>query len=327
VRKRLDDVLVVEGQGGLVRTEQIGPADPEVNNTVLFSVVEGAVEILHESPLRYRLQEDATEDLSRFEFTPEKGSLTYAQFGGSPALIARARQIIETQFKHKVELDKIGARPVRGVLMSGPPGTGKTHLARIIAAEADASYFIVSGPSIVSKYVGDTEDVLRRIFRAAESKERAIVFFDEIDSIAGERTAGSHESSDRLVAQLLTEMDGFTAGAGNVIVLAATNRPDIIDPALRRPGRFDWEITFELPSALDRLAILEVDAGRLATRGELPLEEIAEASSGWSGAKLASIWTEAALLAAADSRGAIDAEDLLEGFSVVARDQSAKEQK
>jgi transitional endoplasmic reticulum ATPase len=259
------------------------------------------------------------DSVARFEFTPDKGSLRYDQFGGYPEVVARARQLIETQFEHRELLQAIGAKPVRGVLMSGPPGTGKTYLAKIIAAEADASFFLVSGPSIVSKYVGDTEHLLRQIFEAAETRERAIVFFDEIDSIAGERNEGSHESSDRLVAQLLTEMDGFRESIGNVIILAATNRPDRIDPALRRPGRFDWEVSFGLPSAEDRLAILEVDARRLSTNSDLPLEEVADLTEGWSAAKLASIWTEAALLAATDRRDSIDAEDLLAAFAIVAK--------
>jgi len=318
VRKLLDDRIVVEGPGGLLVTDRLGELKIAAGNTVLYSSHEGAVEVLDELPMRIRDRDDDIDEIERFEFTVAKGSLKYSDFGGYPKVIERARHIIETQFNHKENLDKIKARPVRGVLFSGAPGTGKTYLARVIAAEADAAFFLVSGPAIVSKYVGDTEQLLRRIFERAQSRERAIVFFDEIDSIAGERNEGSHEASDRLVAQLLTEMDGFSQAGGNVIVLAATNRPDMIDPALRRPGRFDWEIIFELPDSDDRLAILEVDVRRLATTGPLPLESIAEDSEGWSGAELASIWTEAALLAARDGRSAIDGEDALEAFSVVA---------
>lgn len=318
VRKHLPGGLLIETASGLVRTKAVGAANPALGNTVEFSISEGAISLVDELPVRLRDREDDIDDLTPFELTPERGSLTYDDFGGYPEVVARARQIIETQFQSRALLTEIGAKPVRGVLMSGPPGTGKTYLAQIIAAESDAAFFVVSGPSIVSKYVGDTEQLLRRIFEAAEGRDRAIVFFDEIDSIAGSRTEGSHESSNRLVAQLLTEMAGFKERDGNVIVLAATNRPEHIDPALRRPGRFDWEIRFGYPTIEDRLAILEVDAARLTTTGELPLEEIAVASERWSAAKLAAIWTEAALIAAADNRGAIDAEDLLEAFNVVA---------
>jgi len=317
VRKEAEGSLVIESPGGLVLTNEVGPAGATAGNTVLYSIAEGALKVIDPSPMRTRDHDDDLDDLNRFQVKRGKSSLSYDEFGGYPEVVARARQVIETQFQRKALLDKIGARPVRGVLLSGPPGTGKTHLARIIAEEADAAFFLVSGPSIVSKYVGDTELLLRRIFEAAQECERAIVFFDEIDSIAGERNEGSHEASDRLVAQLLTEMDGFAERSGNVVVLAATNRPDRIDPALRRPGRFDWEITFDLPSPSDRLEILEVDAQRLSTVSPLPLEEIADASDGWSGARLTSIWTEAALLAAAAGRDAIDGEDLLAAFAVV----------
>jgi len=326
VRKRLEGRLLIEGPGGLVLTEGHGPVFAETNNTVRYSIREGAVELVDEGPLRIRLRDDDIEDLSKFEFSASGRPLSYRDFGGYPQVVERARHIIETQFLHKDMLDAIGARPVRGVLLSGPPGTGKTHLARVIASEADAAFFVVSGPSIVSKYVGDTEQLLRHIFDEAKSRERAIVFFDEIDSIAGERREGSHEASDRLVAQLLTEMDGFDTATGNVVVLAATNRPDSIDAALRRPGRFDWEIEFGLPTVEDRLAILEVDARRLTTRGTLPLEEIAEGSPGWSGAELASIWTEASLLAASQGRSELDGEDILEAFDLVKDGQKGKEE-
>lgn len=308
--------LLVEAPGGLVVTDAAGIATIP-GYTILYSIREGAVEVLAEHPVRIR---DANSDdvgAEKYEIDMGEAGLTYADFGGYPAVVERARHILETQLNHKDRMDAIGARPVRGVLLSGPPGTGKTHLARVIAAESGAAFFLVNGPSIVSKFVGDSEQLLREIFANARSRDRAIVFFDEIDSIAGERTEGSHEASDRLVAQLLTEMDGFEASEGNVVVLAATNKSERIDPALRRPGRFDWEIIFESPTPRDRLEILEVDARRLSTRGPLPLEAVAARSEGWSGAELASVWTEAALLAARDERSAIDAEDLLRAFSMV----------
>lgn len=326
VRKSLDDRLLIEAPGGLLMTDHVGDVQVSVGNTVLYSTKEGAVEVIDEQPMRARDHgDDDIDDVSRFEFTDTEGSLTYDDFGGSSAIVERARHIIETQFNHKEQLDLIKARPVRGVLFAGDPGTGKTYLGRVIASQSDAAFFLVSGPAIVSKYVGDTEQLLRRIFEEAQSRERAIVFFDEIDSIASERNEGSHEASDRLVAQLLTEMDGFSQAKGNVIVLAATNRPDRIDPALRRPGRFDWEIKFGLPNAEDRLAILEVDARRLTTIGPLPLEDVAQESNGWSGAELASIWTEAALLAARGGRPAIDGEDVLEAFAVVTSTRDGKQ--
>jgi transitional endoplasmic reticulum ATPase len=189
----------------------------------------------------------------------------------------------------------------------------------VIAHESGASFYLISGPSIVSKWVGDSEQAIRRVFRAAAKKESAIIFFDEIDSIAERRTEDSHEASRRLVAQLLTELDGFDQGSSNLIVIAATNRIESVDEALLRPGRFDWEIVFGMPTAGDRLEILQLGAGQTKTEGVLGLEVVAAASDGWSAARLASLWTEAALLAAGDGRSAIVDEDVAQAFERVAR--------
>lgn len=162
--------------------------------------------------------------------------------------------------------------------------------------------------------MGDSEGNLRMLFEDAERKERAVVFFDEIDSLAEKRSEESHESSKRVVAQLLTLMDGFETRSSNIVVIAATNRPDDIDPALRRPGRFDWEIDFPMPSLADRLAILEVSMRQITVSDPygMPLKDIATRTEGWSAARLTSLWTESALLAAGDGRGSLYVEDLIE---------------
>lgn len=167
----------------------------------------------------------------------------------------------------------IGAKPVKGVLFTGAPGTGKTHLARIIADVSGAVFYQVSGPSIVSKWVGDSEETLRRLFEDAAKRECAIIFFDEIDSIAARRSSDSNGESKRVVAQLLTLLDGFKPDS-NVIVIAATNRVEDIDEALLRPGRFDWEIAFDLPTERDRLEILKMKAGELQVGDELPIDDL-----------------------------------------------------
>ncbi len=186
-------------------------------------------------------------------------------------------------------------------------------LARIIASQAHAEFYEISGPEVFSKWYGESEELLRRIFEHASAQKRSIVFFDEIDSVAGQRSGDAHEVSRRVVAQLLTSMDGFTSEQ-NVVVIAATNRPQDIDIALRRPGRFDWEIEFPLPNRHDREQILTIAAERLATHGELPHALIAERTDGWTAAELTAIWSEAALLAVTDGRAAIVREDFIGGF-------------
>ena len=186
-------------------------------------------------------------------------------------------------------------------------------LAQIIAHESGAEFYKISGPEIFSKWVGQSEELLRKLFDKAAASEQAIIFFDEIDSVATRRDDASHESSTRVVAQLLTLMDGFSSKA-NVVVIAATNRPQDLDVALLRPGRFDWEIHFPYPNQSDREDILRKTARGLQTRGELPHEEVAAKSESWSAAELAAILTEAALLAVEDGRSAICEEDYIGGY-------------
>lgn len=280
------------------------------------------VRVISEKPIKVR-QHPAEEELSPSSFLvqPKEDGLSFDDFGGYTSVVARAKELIETQLERRDELEKIGARPVKGILFTGPPGTGKTHLARIIANKAGAKFYDISGPSIVSKWVGDTEELLRRIFEHAKNADggKAIIFFDEIDSIAESRSGDSHEASRRLVAQFLTLMDGFDTSKNATVVIAATNRADALDPALLRPGRFDWEIEFGLPSLLDRLEILKIGPRRIQCSDDLPFIEIAARTHDWSAARLTSIWTEAALIAASDKRERIAGEDLAQAYERVAR--------
>lgn len=294
----------------------------EVHNTIEYNEIDGVIRVVAESPIRSRDYGTSRDDIIKdYLIGASTVGPTFSDFGGYPEVVARARELVETQLNRRQLLDEIGARPVRGILFSGPPGTGKTHLARIISYESKADFFLVSGPSIVSKWVGDTEDTLRKIFDAAASSEsgRAIIFFDEIDSIAESRSGETHEASKRLVAQLLTLMDGFADKAASVVVIAATNRVDALDPALTRPGRFDWEIEFGLPTLIDRLDILKVGMRGIRCSENLPIIEVAVRTHDWSAARLASLWTEAALIAAADGRSSIAGEDFARAFERVAR--------
>lgn len=318
VRRVLDQGILVE-VGASIRLLPSAPGIPiAIGNTVQFNEIDGITRVLHSKPIRFRdagVDDDAIGEylVSR----DDDSELTFKAFGGYHDVRARAVELIETQLNKRSVLDAIGARPVKGIIFTGPPGTGKTHLARIIAHESNAAFYLVSGPSIVSKWLGDSEDTLRRIFDAAGGDDRAIIFFDEIDSIAERRSGDTHEASRRLVAQLLTLLDGFDQEHNNVVVIAATNRIEEVDPALLRPGRFDWEIRFGLPALVDRLEILEVGKLGLKVVGNLPLQEIATMTEGWSAARLSSVWTEAALVAAGDDRDFIAGEDLAQGFERV----------
>ena len=282
--------------------------------------VEGVVRVLSEDPIKYiELPAIDEEVVNRFRVDGSSDRhLSFEDFGGLSSVVERARELIELPLARHQELAEIGARSIKGVLFTGPPGSGKTMLARIIAAQADAAFFEISGPEVFSKWYGQSEELLRRIFEAAAKEQRAIIFFDEIDSVAGHRDDDAHEASRRVVAQLLTLMDGFDS-TSNVVVIAATNRPQDLDVALRRPGRLDWEIEFPLPRAADRLDILTKTAQKLQTLDPLPHEFVVTRTDGWSSAELAAIWTEASLLAVADKRSAIFVEDYIGGFERVAR--------
>ena len=322
VRIKLEDATVIDSGGSWRLLPTRSDVEYDVGNTVEVQDGEGVVRVLSKKPIRYLDPPDVDDDIIS-KFSPGEGNRreTFDDFGGLRGVIDRARELIEVPLKRKEELAQIGARPIKGVLFTGPPGTGKTMLARIIANSAEARFYEISGPQVFSKWYGESEEILRRIFEHAASQERAIVFFDEIDSVAGQRAEESHEASRRVVAQLLTSMDGFSAD-DNVVVIAATNRPQDIDAALKRPGRFDWEIRFPLPDRTDREEILQKGAGRLSTRGVLSHAMVADRTEEWSAAELSAIWSEAALIAASEGRSAIRDEDYVGGFERVADQRS-----
>lgn len=311
-----EDETVVDIGTGVWRIVPTNEVEVEIGNTVVGTDSTGVSKVLSEDPIQWR--EPASQEGSGNYSTEPDSALTFDDFGGLPEVVARARELIEVPLTHQEELKSIGSRPIKGVLFTGEPGTGKTMLARIIASASGAHFYEVSGPTVFSKWFGESEGILRRIFEEAEENAPSIIFFDEIDSVAGQRSEDAHEASKRVVAQLLTLMDGFSPTA-NVTVIAATNRPQDIDVALLRPGRFDWQIEFPLPNIEDRREILEVNARTHATSGELPHAWVASRTEGWSAAELAAVFSEAALLAAVDHRGSLLSEDYLEGFRRVDR--------
>lgn len=323
VRHLLDDgtVIVDNSIGSFQRVANPRSIAVRVGNVVEYTDALGVLSVLSERPIRSSLLGDHAENAELEYLRGKVGEGPgFGDFGGYPHVVARAKELIETQLERQQQLENIGARPIKGILFTGQPGTGKTHLARIIAKESNAQFYVISGPEIVSKWLGDTEGTLRKIFDAATNSEsgRSIIFFDEIDSIAEKRSSDSHEASKRLIAQLLTLMDGFDNEGKSVIVIAATNRADALDPALTRPGRFDWEIEFGLPTRSDRYEILRVAGAHLATAADLPLGDVASLTEGWSAAELTFIWTEAALLTVGDGREEVASEDFVQAFERIA---------
>jgi transitional endoplasmic reticulum ATPase len=234
------------------------------------------------------------EPISGFEKTG--GGITYEDIGGLQDEIQRVREMVELPMKHPQIFQKLGIEPPQGVLLHGPPGTGKTLLAKAVANETSASFFSIAGPEIISKYYGESEQQLREIFEDAAEESPAIIFIDELDSIAPKREDVTGEVERRVVAQLLTMMDGLEA-RGQVIVIAATNRVDAIDPALRRPGRFDREIEIAVPDEVGRREILQIHTRGMPLSDDVDLSAMAEDTHGFVGADIESLTKEAAMRA------------------------------
>ncbi len=221
---------------------------------------------------------------------------TYEDIGGLDEAIQRIREMVELPLRHPEIFQRLGIDPPKGVLLHGPPGTGKTLLARAVANESEANFYAVNGPEIMSKFYGESEARMRKIFEDAEKNAPSIVFIDEIDAIAPKRSEVTGEVERRVVAQLLASMDGLK-GRGNVIVIGATNRPDALDPALRRPGRFDREIEIGIPDAKGRLEILQIHTRGMPLAKDVDLKRMAEITHGYTGADLAALCREAAMKA------------------------------
>ncbi|MEM3466500.1 MAG: CDC48 family AAA ATPase, partial [Candidatus Jordarchaeales archaeon] len=220
--------------------------------------------------------------------------VTYDDIGGLEDAIMRIREMVELPLKHPELFQRLGIDPPKGVLLYGPPGTGKTLLAKAVANESDAYFISVNGPEIMSKFYGESEARLREIFEEAEKNAPSIIFIDELDSIAPKREEVTGEVERRVVAQLLALMDGLKE-RGRVIVIGATNRPNSLDPALRRPGRFDREIEIGVPDKNGRKEILMIHTRGMPLNDDVNIDEIAERTHGYVGADLAALCREAAM--------------------------------
>lgn len=232
----------------------------------------------------------------------------YDDIGGVRKQLAQIREMVELPLRHPQLFKSIGIKPPRGILMYGPPGSGKTLIARAVANETGAFFFLINGPEIMSKLAGESEANLRKAFEEAEKNAPAIIFIDEIDSIAPKREKANGEVERRIVSQLLTLMDGLNSRS-NVIVMAATNRPNSIDEALRRFGRFDREIDIGVPDEIGRLEVLRIHTKNMKLDDDVDLEAVAKETHGYVGADLAQLSTEAAMNCIREKMDLIDLEE------------------
>lgn len=232
----------------------------------------------------------------------------YDDIGGCRKQLAQIRELVELPLRHPQLFKSVGVKPPRGVLMYGPPGSGKTLIARAVANETGAFFFLINGPEIMSKLAGESESNLRKAFEEAEKNAPSIIFIDEIDSIAPKREKTNGEVERRIVSQLLTLMDGLKSRA-HVVVIAATNRPNSVDPALRRFGRFDRELDIGVPDETGRLEILRIHTKNMKLDESVDLESVAKDTHGFVGADLAQLCTEAALQCIREKMDVIDLED------------------
>ena len=257
---------------------------------VLQTTPKGIVQVNSDTDIV--IKDEAIDD----EDVGQSQGITYEDIGGIGSQLLKVREMIELPLKHPELFRRLGIDPPKGVLLHGPPGTGKTMIAKAVATETNAHFTVINGPEIISKYYGESEKQLREIFDEAANNAPAIVFVDEIDSICPKREDVSGEVERRVVAQMLTLMDGMQ-GRDNVIVIGATNRRDALDPALRRPGRFDREIEIGVPDREGRKEILDVHTRQMPIADDFDVDWVLENSYGFVGADLAALVREAAMKA------------------------------
>jgi transitional endoplasmic reticulum ATPase len=283
VKNRLMERTFIEGDSTLVMM---------LGHPVQFSVMKtrphGIVRLTYDTKLQI-----LTEPAPEAKGVPRT---TYEDIGGLKEEIQRLREMVELPMRHPEIFQRLGIDPPKGVLLHGPPGCGKTLLARAVANESDANFFSINGPEIMSKFYGESEARLREIFQQAEKNSPAIIFIDELDAIAPKREEVTGEVERRVVAQLLALLDGLTS-RGNVIVIGATNRPNALDPALRRPGRFDREIEIGIPDKQGRHEVMQIHTRGMPLAEGVDLRRLANTTHGYTGADLAALSRETAMKA------------------------------
>ena len=292
-------------QGDVVATaghQRVGNMPPGIaqqfGNAPAYALQEIRLVVVSAAPKGVVHIDENTEVELRAEYeepdAARRADVTYDDIGGMAATIDQLREMVELPLRYPELFQRLGVDPPKGVLLHGPPGTGKTRLARAVANESDAQFFLINGPEIMGSAYGESEGRLRQVFEEAAKNAPSIVFIDEIDSIAPKRGQVSGEAEKRVVAQLLTLMDGLEARA-NLVVIAATNRPEAIDEALRRPGRFDREIVVGVPDERGRREILGIHTRGMPLGDKVNLDELARQTFGFVGADLAALTREAAI--------------------------------
>ncbi len=248
----------------------------------------------------------------------ERPNIHWSDVGGLTEVKAQLKEACELPIKHPEAFEKMGIRPLRGILLVGAPGTGKTMLAKAVATERETNFILIKGPEVLSKYVGESEKAVREVFRKAKMAAPCIIFIDEIDAITTARDAESNDSNvtERVVDTLLTEMDGLQE-MKNIIVLAATNRPDMIDPALLRPGRFDKIIEIPLPDEVTRVAILKVHTKKMPLEKSVNIEDLAKMTENYTGAELENIVREAGMNAIRANKDVVSKTDFTNALKEV----------
>eukprot|EP01089_Gocevia_fonbrunei_P007027 TRINITY_DN1804_c0_g2_i1.p1 TRINITY_DN1804_c0_g2~~TRINITY_DN1804_c0_g2_i1.p1 ORF type:complete len:362 (-),score=92.90 TRINITY_DN1804_c0_g2_i1:60-1145(-) len=290
--------------------ERVAPTDIEEGMRVGVDRKKFQIQI----PLRPKIDPSVT--LMQVD---EKPNVTYSDVGGSTEQIEKLREVVELPLLHPERFINLGIDPPKGVLLYGPPGTGKTLLARAVANRTDATFIRVIGSELVQKYVGEGARMVRELFQLARSKKACIIFFDEVDAIGGTRFddgAGGDNEVQRTMLELINQLDGFDP-RGNIKVLMATNRPDILDPALTRPGRLDRKVEFDLPDLEGRAKIFEIHAREISCERGIRFELLARLCPNSTGADIRSVCTEAGMFAVRARRKTVTEQDFLDAINKV----------
>jgi 26S proteasome regulatory subunit T4 len=258
----------------------------------------------------------------------DAGSVDYSSIGGLSEQIRSLREAIELPLVNPELFQRVGIKPPTGVLLYGPPGTGKTLLAKAIASNIDAHFLKVVASGVVDKYIGESARVIREMFNYAREHQPCIIFMDEIDAIGGKRFSegtSADREVQRTLMELLAQLDGFEK-LGKVKLVAATNRPDVLDPALMRPGRLDRKIEIPLPNEQARMEILKIHASKISKHGDIDYEAVVKLADGFNGADLRNICTEAGMMAIRDERDYVIQEDFIKAVRKLSESKKLENQ-